>query len=528
MTKTNILIVEDVSIAGQRVKQSLEQCGYHVVDVVSSGTEAIDKARAYRPDLVLMGVDIDGEIDGIKAARYIYKQLDIPVIYLTASSDDKTLQRAIQTEPFGYITSQLNNKVLFAIIEIALHKYRAEKALKASKLETEVAFSSKKSSQELLSVSEQRLLSEIQSILFTTEEVVKNANLVDLLDFVATQTKHLTNADGVAVLLISDDRESLNVASVSTLQTGIEVGLQTPAKGSIVEEVLTTHKTQIYGPSHIDRHNELFSSLEVKSLLCAPLQVRNKISGVLLLWSKSMDFFKARETPMIHLFANQVALAVHNADLHIQNRELAVQQERYRLARELHDSVTQTVYFIGMAAQAALKFTEQKQDDRATKTVELIHALSRTALTEIRNNLHELNPTVIDKKRFGTILKHFCESLKEQFDLNVVLKIDPAVELTGNQAENLYSIAKEALWNVVKHADTNQAEVVLTKNSGAVILTIEDKGSGFNFSPSSTIATIGLRSIKERVELLEGSLTIKSKPGWGTQIEVSVPLRQPK
>ena len=132
MDKTHILLVEDESIIAKDIRVSLQNLGYDVSAVVSSGEEAVEKSEEHRPSLVLMDIVLKGEIDGIEAASEIRSRFDIPVVYLTAYEDEKTLERAKITEPFGYIIKPYNEKEAHRIIEMALYKHKMEKKLKES------------------------------------------------------------------------------------------------------------------------------------------------------------------------------------------------------------------------------------------------------------------------------------------------------------------------------------------------------------------------------------------------------------
>lgn len=132
MAKAKILIVDDESNTSILVKNMLEELGYNIAGPVSSGKEAIQKALQTQPDLVLMDILLDEEMDGVEAARQIYDSLDIPVVYLTGHADDRVLQRAKLTEPYGYIIKPFDEKDLLTNIEIALYKHKMEKSLKES------------------------------------------------------------------------------------------------------------------------------------------------------------------------------------------------------------------------------------------------------------------------------------------------------------------------------------------------------------------------------------------------------------
>ena len=133
MSKTQIMIVEDESIVAEDIKTSLEKMGYNVPVVVSSGEDAINKAEETRPDLVLMDIVLRGKINGIEAAGVIHSRLNVPVIYLTAYTDDNIIKRAKVTEPFGYITKPFENRELKSNIEMALYKHKIELKLRESR-----------------------------------------------------------------------------------------------------------------------------------------------------------------------------------------------------------------------------------------------------------------------------------------------------------------------------------------------------------------------------------------------------------
>lgn len=132
MDRAQILIVEDENVVALDIKNSLENLGYAVSGVVSSGRQAIERAAETRPDLVLMDIRLRGDMDGVEAARAIWNDFDIPVIYLTAHADEATLQRTKVSEPFGYILKPFADVELRTTIEMALHKHTMERRLRES------------------------------------------------------------------------------------------------------------------------------------------------------------------------------------------------------------------------------------------------------------------------------------------------------------------------------------------------------------------------------------------------------------
>lgn len=130
--KAKILVVEDERIIASGIKKDLESMGYAVADIASSGLQAIDIAGMEKPDLVLMDIVLKGDMDGIEAAHEIINRFNIPIIYLTAYADEEILERAMITEPYGYLIKPFNDSELKANIEMALYKHKAEEERKES------------------------------------------------------------------------------------------------------------------------------------------------------------------------------------------------------------------------------------------------------------------------------------------------------------------------------------------------------------------------------------------------------------
>lgn len=130
MGNVNILVVEDEIIVAHDIKNCLEDLGYAVTGVAATGMDAIKKAEETYPDVILMDIALKGDMDGIEAGEIICKNLDIPLIYLTAYSDEKTIERAKVTQPFGFILKPFDEKTLKCNIEMTLYRHRIEKSRK--------------------------------------------------------------------------------------------------------------------------------------------------------------------------------------------------------------------------------------------------------------------------------------------------------------------------------------------------------------------------------------------------------------
>lgn len=166
MSTARVLIVEDESIIALDIQTSLQAAGYQVVSIAATAAEALDDTAKLQPDLVLMDIRLDGEMDGVETAEHIRREWQLPVVFLTAHADENTLRRAKQSQPFGYILKPFDDRELITTVEIALSRYRAEAAIQAA-LEKEKEMNELKS--RFVSVVSHEFRNPLNTILFSTE-----------------------------------------------------------------------------------------------------------------------------------------------------------------------------------------------------------------------------------------------------------------------------------------------------------------------------------------------------------------------
>jgi len=208
-----------------------------------------------------------------------------------------------------------------------------------------------------------------------------------------------------------------------------------------------------------------------------------------------------------------------------QVENLAAAEERNRLARELHDSVSQTIFSMTLTAQAAKMLVSEDQP-KVKNLLEKIQDLSQNALVEMRTLIQELRPHSIVEEGFVEALQKHILARKGQDGLDVDLQIHSQASLQQSTAETLFRVVQEALNNISKHAKTKSAVIKIEENDQKLKLTILDHGTGFEQSRvQDTSGHVGLQSMQERVKSLGGILTIESHPGRGTRICVEgIPL----
>lgn len=211
-------------------------------------------------------------------------------------------------------------------------------------------------------------------------------------------------------------------------------------------------------------------------------------------------------------------------DYTAQAEELAVLQERNRVARSLHDSVTQTLFTLHLSTESALILVDRDLE-KVKQQLEEVQALAKSALSEMRTLIFELRPTPAMEVGLVPALRQHAILLERQHGLEVSLHFMAEPDLTKDQAQQMFRIAQEALNNVVKHAHTDKAFVSIEVEHQRVILTIKDEGRGF--SPEKVKrkgSSIGLSSMRERAGAIGGTLSIESTLGEGTLVVFELPV----
>jgi signal transduction histidine kinase len=261
----------------------------------------------------------------------------------------------------------------------------------------------------------------------------------------------------------------------------------------------------------------------IRSVMWVPLVVRDRIIGLLSITSPTPHAYGPRDASLALAIARQAAVAMENARLHERARQAAVLEERQRLARELHDSVTQSLYGVSLYVEAATRALGDGDLAPVGANLAEIRDTVQEALGEMRLLLFELRPPLLEELGLAGALQARLHAVEARAGLMTELRAPAATERVSPEVEQeLYRLAQEALNNVVKHAHARQVIVELDLTSNRAILDIADDGVGFEPALGGT-GGFGLHSMRERVARLGGLLRIDSRPGEGTSLHIEVP-----
>jgi signal transduction histidine kinase len=267
---------------------------------------------------------------------------------------------------------------------------------------------------------------------------------------------------------------------------------------------------------------------QLRAWMGVPLVVRDEVIGAIVLSHGEVGHYTPRHAELALAFAGHAALAIENARLYAQAQQTASLEERQKLARELHDSVSQALYGIALGARTARAQLDRHPDDsaRAKEPVDYVLQLAEAGIAEMRALIFELRPESLAQEGLVAALEKHAASLHARYQLDVEADLcaEPDVPLAAKEA--LYRIAQEALHNTVKHAQAQHVWLRLAVADGMVELEARDDGVGFD-ADGSFPGHLGLTSMRERIARLSGRVEIESATGTGTRVTARVPMAFP-
>ncbi len=486
MNQTSILIVEDEAIIAADLVLKLRRLGYHVSGTTDTGEQAVDLIRQQAPDLVLMDIRLAGALDGIETARAIRSVCDVPVVYLTAHSDEATLERAGQTEPFGFIAKPFNERDLHIHIKMALYKHAAEQRLRECKERLK----------QLNVTLEQQMLQR------GTELERTNRSLLVILD---SSPNALVMADAAGRIVMVNSMAERVFGYTREEMVGQKVEMLVP------ERLRGSH------PGHR------------AGFFTAP-QARPMGAG--------RDLFGRRkdgsEFPIeigLNPLVTEEATRVLSAIVDITERKrleaevLRISEdERKRIGDDLHDDLGQQLTGIRLFSTTLANQLRARSAPEAAGVAAITDLLDN-ALNLTRSLARGLHPVAASPEGLMIALDDLTSRTSGLFGRpcsfvcrNPVHIHQPAV------ATHLFRIAQEAVTNAVKHAHASQIEIKLSSDNRSTELSIRDDGTGIPiFDPVVESTGMGMRIMNYRADMIGGTLQIqRNASGAGTTVTCTI------
>jgi two-component system, NarL family, sensor kinase len=247
-----------------------------------------------------------------------------------------------------------------------------------------------------------------------------------------------------------------------------------------------------------------------------PLRAGSEKFGILNVGSPNKTFFKEKELALLESIAYQIGTALKRLNLIQKEQEIALTAERNRLARDLHDSVNQILFSLSLTARGGREMTDQQE---VKETFTYIQDLAQEALTEMRALIWQLRPQGLE----NGVVSALC-SYGNMLGLNLKTEVKGLLTLPGRVEETVWRIGQEALANCKKHSQQIEVSIQFIVDKNHLTMIINDTGCGFFYDAGQELPSLGLKSMKERTESVNGNFQLKSQPGEGTTINVKIPI----
>ncbi|HEX6507980.1 MAG TPA: PAS domain S-box protein [Chloroflexota bacterium] len=391
---------------------------------------------------------------------------------------------------------------------------------------------------ELLEQRVQERTRELSTLLDLSYTVTSTLELKPLLQLIVDGLKDVADYDGASLLLRDGDYLTFFDRqgpgdSFDVLQERIPITVFPPfwerfvaGEAIIIPDVHSDDPMAVGWRLSVGRlaHGTL---RYVRGWLAVPMMLKGQILGLLTLSSSEPAHFTERHATLALAVGRQAAVAVENARLYEQARQWAAADERARLARELHDSVTQALFSMTLHARTTHMYLEREGIDASSplaRSVRQLSDLTQGALAEMRALLFELRPGSLREEGLVAALRKQAAALSAREELTVEVQAPPGrIALDETIEAQLYRLSQEALHNVVKHAQASHVQLCLRMDDETVALEIADNGVGFDPSIDHP-GHIGLSTMSERAHALGGQLELRTAVGQGTTVRVTVPL----
>ena len=373
---------------------------------------------------------------------------------------------------------------------------------------------------------------QLSTLLDISQSIVSTLDLDRLLNLIIEQLGKVIPYEAAAILILEQNSLGFRVIRGPSIFQNL-LNHQVPVDELTIIDDLLNQSEAIY-LADLQANQDLIHQIEdnirissahfafLRSWLLLPLVAKGDLIGVMVLTHSRPDYYSPPSRTLCQAYANQVAIAIHNAQLYKQAGNNAALEERNRLARDLHDSVAQALYSISLFIDATRMALHTDKPEVVDEHLKELTQLSREAMSDMRLMIFELRPPDLEKVGLAGILQNRIESVEARSGFQASFHTEGEIQLSLEQQTELYRIAQEALHNVAKHAQANRVTISLVGEADCVRLAIEDDGIGFDPVKVEQRGGQGLRNMQERAARIGASFSFKSGPGQGTKIWVEL------
>ncbi|MBA4417311.1 MAG: hypothetical protein C0392_05310 [Syntrophus sp. (in: bacteria)] len=479
--KPRIMIVEDEIIVAESIRMNLERYGYQVTALVDTGESAIAEAEKNPPDLIIMDIGLSGTLDGVETSEIIKNRFHVPIIYLTAFTDDNTISRVSITEPSGYIMKPFHERELLSAVEIALYKDKSERE--------------RRTLNKALRNSEERYRTLVETAREGVWVVDTHANTVYVNSKMAEMLGYAPHEmNGKPLFDFMDDAGRL-----------------------VARKKLKQRKKGI-----TEQHDICFLNKDGTPLWT--------IVNTNALYDGQGNFVAA--FAMITDITDRKRMEDELRTSREQLRSLAVhleqvrEEERKSISREIHDELGQALTCMKMdISDLGMEYISGEADkaSMSQKTEELLLFIDKT-IDSVRRISAELRPSILDDLGLVAAIQWLASDFEERSGICCIVDIIDEPVVPGDIATALFRILQESLTNVVRHSGASHMSIALYLEGDCLILSIHDNGRGMKEGLFHMGTSLGFLGMRERLIPFGGEVTVAGSEGEGTTVIVKVPV----
>jgi ligand-binding sensor domain-containing protein/signal transduction histidine kinase len=368
---------------------------------------------------------------------------------------------------------------------------------------------------------------EIQALYQADERILRNVSLLQVFQTLVDVAVDTLNADR-SVVFAWDEKQTKVVPRISRGFKPETLKIMEFKKGEgVVGRVLETGQPAIVRQIELnDFRNDIREALiaeGIRSFVHIPIIVDNRIVGVFNIGFTKPSLIGDDITRLFSALTHRASISIANMELFEQTKDLAVMEERNRLARDLHDSAKQKA-FAALAQLGTVRGILNNNDNSATIHLDEAENLVSDVIQELTFLVQEIYPIALQEKGLPAILREYIFEWGNRNDIKVNLSLQNERRLPIGIEQAIYRVTQESLANVARHSRAHRVDISLMYNGGTLQLSVADDGRGFDVDLKGH--GLGLRSMRERVSSIHGTVQFQSAPGQGTRIIVQVPTKE--
>ena len=346
-----------------------------------------------------------------------------------------------------------------------------------------------------------------------------------VLKQVLLQVLYIMDAEDGAILSIDPAQQQFRMMSVVGLEESRDFLSALPLNSKLEGWVVEHGEPLLIANINQDARFNVYPGMQQTNYayMALPMRTRSVVKGVLIILRKELPF-NLEEITLIGSIADHIALIIDNLTLYQLYEQAAVLEERARLARDLHDSASQSLYSVTLYAEASRAMVEKGDLAQTRQYLDRLTQTARLALQEMRLLVYELRPLSLEQDGLSIALRKRLESVEGRAGIKTHVDILDLVQLNRQQEEHLFWIAVEALNNSLRHAAASQVDIKLKTVDNEIIFSIKDNGKGFDFESGLQSGGMGLQNIQARAQKIGARIEINTAPGSGTAVIIYLPL----